>query len=383
MKKRLFTPGPTPLPEEVKLSQAKDIIHHRTLEFSQIFKEVCEDLRYIFQTKNDVLVFAASGTGAMEAVVVNLLSPGDTVLVVRGGKFGERWEEISKTFGLNFIPIDVKWGKSVDPTLIEEKLKENRDIKAVFTQLVETSTGVINDIERIGKIVSKTSSVLVVDAISGLVAEPLYMDDWKIDVVVAGSQKGIMLPPGLSFVALSEKAWKMVEKSTFPKYYWDFKKAKDSLTKGQTPYTPAISLICALKESLRLIKKEGLDKIIERHCLLAEATRRAVSSLGLEIFADPPSNVVTAILVPEGIDEKELRRKMRENYGVIVAGGQGKLSGKIIRIAHLGWMDKLDIIGVISALEMALTELGYEIELGKGVKAAEEVLTEKMQEVVG
>lgn len=379
MKERIFTPGPTPIPEKVKLSQAKDIIHHRTVEFSKIFEEVCEGLKYVFQTQNDVLILTASGSGAMEAAISNLFSPNDKILVTPQGKFGERWGEIGEAFGLNVVPFEVKWGRGADPEKIGEKLQEEQDIKAVLTQLVETSTGVVNDIQRIGKIVSSTSAVLVVDAISGLGAEPLFTDEWKVDVVVAGSQKGLMLPPGLAFISLSEKAWNMVERSTLPKYYWDLKKAKKSLAKGQTPYTPAISLICALQESLRLIMQEGLDNLLKRHKLLAEATRRATAALGLEIFGTPPSNVVTTILVPEKINEKELRKKLQNDYGVIVAGGQEELSGKVIRIAHLGWMDKLDIIGVISALEMSLDELGYEVELGRGVRAAEQVFREKNQ----
>lgn len=382
MKRRLFTPGPTPVPQEVKLSQAGDILHHRTSQFARIFQEVCEDLKYLFQTQNDVLTFAASGTGAMEAAVANLLSPGDTVIVVKGGKFGERWDQICRAFGVNVVPIDVEWGKAVDPDRIGEDLKRNREIKAVFTQLVETSTGVVNDINSISKIVSETSAILVVDAISGLGGEALPMDDWEVDVVVAGSQKGIMLPPGLSFVALSEKAWSMVDNSTLPKYYWDFKKTKKSLKKGQTPYTPAISLIMGLRESLRLIKKEGLEKVLERHRTLARATRGAVSSLGLQVFGDPPCNVVTAVSLPQNIGDKEIRDKMRDEYGVVVAGGQGKLSGRIIRIAHLGWMDKLDMISVISALEMSLIDSGYQVEFGKGITAAEEVFTGKLQATV-
>jgi len=374
VKERIFTPGPTPLPEEVRLEQARQIIHHRTAEFSEIFKQVCEGLKYVFQTKRDVFTFAASGTGAMESTIANLFSSGDKVLVVRGGKFGERWSDIGRSFGLEVIPIDVEWGRAVDPEQIEEKLKEEKNIKAVFTQLVETSTAVVYDIEGISKVVRKTPAILVVDAISGLGAHPLLTDEWRIDVVVAGSQKALMLPPGLSFVSLSEKAWEFTKTSTLPKYYWDFNKAKASLEKGQTPYTPAVSLICALREALRLIEDEKIETVIERHRKLAEATRKAAVAIGLEVFGDPPSNVVTAISLPEGIQDKELRKKLKDDYGVVIAGGQGKLSGKIVRIAHLGWMDKLDIIGVISALEMSLLELGYDLELGRGVKAAEQVL---------
>lgn len=376
MRKRIFTPGPTPLPERVKLSQAKDIIHHRTQQFSEILEEVSQGLKYVFQTNNSVLTFVASGTGAMEATVVNLLSSGDKVLVIRGGKFGERWTEICQSFGTEVINIDIEWETAVDPATIERKLRENQDIKAVFTQLVETSTGVVYDIEAIAEIVSKTNAILVVDAISGLGAQPLFTEKWGVDVVVGGSQKALMLPPGLSFVTLSQRAWKNVENSNFPRYYWDFKKAKKALDKKQTPYTPAVSLICALKESLRLIRKEGWENVLKRHSVLAKATREAVSALELSIFGHPASNVLTAILVPGGVDEKELRKKMQDKYGVLIAGGQAQLSGKIIRIAHLGWIDSLDVITVISALEMSLMDLGYRINLGKGVKAAQEVLRE-------
>ncbi|MEA3485641.1 MAG: alanine--glyoxylate aminotransferase family protein [Candidatus Aerophobetes bacterium] len=372
----MFTPGPTPLPEEVRIAQAKQIIHHRTGEFSQIFRDVCQELKNVLQTKNDVLLFTASGTGAMEAAVANLLSPEDKVLVIRGGKFGQRWAEIADAFGVKVIPLDVKWGTVIDPRIIKEELARNLKIKAVFTQLVETSTGVVYDIKNIAKVVRETDAILVVDAISGLGAEPLPTDEWGVDVVVGGSQKALMIPPGLSFVSLSERAWRLVERSTLPKYYWDFKKAKKSLSKLQTPYTPAVSLICALEESLKLTRKEGWQNCVQRHHHLAEATRKGVLAMGLDIFSQAPSNVVTAVKMPPGIDARKLRKIMSNKYGVQVAGGQGKLAGKIIRIAHLGWMDSLDVISAISALEMALSELGYSLELGKGVKAAEEVLGE-------
>lgn len=374
MKKRIFTPGPTPLPEKVKLSQAEDIIHHRTQQFSKILEEVSQGLKYVFQTDNSVLTFAASGTGAMEATVANLLSSGDKVLVIRGGKFGERWAEIGQAFGVKVINLDIEWGTTVDPVIVERKLKQENDIKAVCVQLVETSTGVVYDIEAIAKIVNKTNAILIVDAISGLGAQKLLTDEWGVDVVVGGSQKALMLPPGLSFVTLSQKAWENVENSSLPRYYWDFKKAKKSLNKRQTPYTPAVSLIIALKESLKLIKKEGRENVIKRHSIKAKATREAVDALGLSIFGHPASNVLTAVLVPSSIDGSELRKKMQDKYGLLVAGGQAQLSGKIIRIAHLGWIDSLDVITVISALEMSLKEIGYRLNLGEGVKAAQRVL---------
>lgn len=376
MKKRLFTPGPTPLPEEVRLSQAREIVHHRGKEFAEIFKEVRQRLKYVFQTEEEVFVFAASGTGAMEAAIANLLSSGDKVLVVKGGKFGKRWAEIATAFGIQVIPLDVRWGSAPDPSLIQKKLTAHQEIKAVFTQLVETSTGVVYDVKAIAEVVRSTEAILVVDAISGLGAQFFPTHDWGIDVVIGGSQKGLMIPPGLAFVTLSPKAWRLVENSNIPRYYWDFKKVRKALDKNQTPYTPAVSLICGLRESLRLLRKEGWENVLARHARLAEATRKAALALGLKIFSKVPSNVVTAIEVPPGIDANELRIMMRDGYGVEVAGGQEELRGKIIRIAHLGWMDGSDMVGAVSCLEISLSKLGYPVTLGKGVAAAEEVLKE-------
>jgi len=374
LKQRLFTPGPTPLPEEVRLAQAREIIHHRSEGFAKVFQEVRQGLKYVFQTEEEVLLLTASGTGAMEAVVANLFSSGDRVLVVRGGKFGERWGEIAAAFDLEVIPLDIEWGSAVSPDLIREKLAEDLRIKAVFTQLVETSTGVVYDIEAIAKVVKETEAVLIVDAISGLGAEPLFTDGWGVDVVVGGSQKALMLPPGLAFTSLSPKVWRLIENSDIPRYYWDFKKAKKAQEKNQTPYTPAVSLICALRESLRLLREEGWENILARHAKLAEATRKAVLALELKIFSKVPSNVLTAIKIPSGIDGGKLRKIMRDGYGVEVAGGQAELAGKIIRIAHLGWMDASDMIVVLSSLEMGLVKLGYSVKLGKGLASAEEIL---------
>lgn len=374
-KKYLLAPGPTPVPPEVLAAMAQPIIHHRTPEYREIFAEVNEGLKYVFQTKNDVLTFAASGTGAMEAAVANLLSPGDKALVVEGGKFGERFREIGEAYGVEVVPIKVEWGKAVELVLMRQKLKEEREIKAVFTTLCETSTGVVNDIKAMGEIVSGEEAVLVVDAISGLGAMELQSDDWNVDVVVAGSQKGLMIPPGLAFASVSEKAWKLAKESKLPKYYFSFLKAKESLDKTDHPFTPAISLVIALREALRKIREEGLENVLYRHARLARATRAAVTALGLKLFAtEAPSNAVTAVKVPEGIDGVALVKNMREKYGVTIAGGQSQLKGKIFRIAHLGYTDTFDLSVAISALEMALSELGYKVELGAGVKAAEEVL---------
>lgn len=375
----LLTPGPTPIPPQVYEALSKPIIHHRTPGFQTILKEVIEGLKFVFQTKNDLFIFASSGTGAMEAAVVNLLSAGDTVVTIQGGKFGERWTEICKSYSINLEIIDVEWGKSVQPNQIQAKLKANPKIKAVFTTLCETSTGVTNDIEAIGKIVKDTDAILIVDAISGLAAIDLQTDNWSVDVVVAGSQKGLMIPPGLSFCSISSKAWKLVESSKCPKYYFDFKAAKKAQEKVDTPFTPAISLVVGLNESLNLIKQEGLENIFKRHKKLAEGTRQAIAALGLELFAPTASSdAVTAVKVPPGIDGEKLVKTMRDKFGVTIAGGQAELKGKVFRIAHMGYITQQDIIVAISTLELALSEAGYKFQLGAGVKAAEEIFRKEV-----
>ena len=376
LKKRyLLTPGPTPVPPESLLAMAKPIIHHRTKEFRAILAEATEGLKYVYQTKSDVLIFASSGTGAMESAVCNLLSKGDKVVAVSGRKFGERWGELCEVYGVSAHIIDVEWGKAVDPVVIKNELEKDSEIKAVFTTLCETSTGVRTDIKALAEITKGHQAVLVVDAISAVGAEGLKTDEWGVDVVVAGSQKGLMIPPGLAFVSLSEKAYKLTGASDLPKYYFDIKKAKKSIEKGDTPYTPAVNLVVGLVEALRLIKDEGIENVISRHRLLAEATREAVKALGLELLApESPSCVVTAVKLPEAIDGVELVKKLRSKYDVWAAGGQADLKGKIIRIAHLGYMNCFDTIVGISALEMTLREMGYKFELGAGVKKAEEIL---------
>jgi aspartate aminotransferase-like enzyme len=375
-KKYLFTPGPTMLPQEIMLKMAAPIIHHREDEYKRIFQEVREGLRYLFQTKNEVLVFTSSGTGAMEGAVCNLLSSGDKALVVRGGKFGERWGEICQAYGVEVKPIDVEWGEAIDPELIAHCLEEDPSIRAVFTQASETSTGVMHPIREIAEITGgHEETLIVVDAVTGIGVFDIPMDAWNLDVVVSGSQKALMLPPGLSFVALSEKAWKLVDRSNLPKYYFDFKQELKSAEKNQNTFTPAITLVIGLRESLRRIQQEGLEALFARHNLLARATREAVKALGLELFAaESPSNAVTAVEIPEGIGANGVRSRLFEEFGISIAGGQDEAKGKIIRIAHLGYYGRLDMVMVISALEMLLKEMGYEFELGAGVKAAEEVL---------
>ncbi len=375
-KKYLFSPGPTMLPPEILLKMAEPIMHHREPEFEKIFAEIREGLKYLFQTKNEVLVFTSSGTGAMEGAVSNILSKGDKAVVVRGGKFGERWGEICKAYGIEFIPVDVAWGKPVDPKRIKELLESDLSIRAVYTQASETSTGVKHPVQAIADLVQRYEDrVIVVDAITGIGVFNIPTDAWGLDVVISGSQKALMLPPGLSFATLSDKAWKLAEKSNLPKYYFDFKKELKNTKKNQSAYTPAISLFVGLREALRMIREEGLEAIFHRHEKLAEATRRAVKALGLDLYApDSPSNAVTAVKIPEGIDGEKLKDLFFERFGITVAEGQDQAKGKIIRIAHLGYYERLDMVMVISALEMLLKDMGHPFELGTGVRAVEEVL---------
>ena len=374
-KYRLIAPGPTPVPEKALLKMADTIIHHRTPQFQAVLKDVNIKIKKIFNTKNPVLIFASSGTGAMEASVVNLLSKGDKALVIRGGKFGERFTEICNVYGVETVNYDVTWGEAADPEIVAKLLKENSDVKVVYSTLCETSTGVANDIKGIGKMVSATDAVLVVDAVSGLSADEFNPDEWGVDVVVCGSQKGIMLPPGLGFLSLSDKAEKLVGQSDLPKYYFDLKAAKKSHDKDDTPWTPAVSLINGLNTVLDMMLEEGMDNVLKRHARLANATREAVKALGLELFSERPSNAVTAVKVPEEVDGAALVKKMRDEQYITIAGGQAALKGKIFRIAHLGYMDEYDTISAIAGIEIVLSQLGYNVEFGKGTGAASKALS--------
>ncbi|MDD5107962.1 MAG: alanine--glyoxylate aminotransferase family protein [Candidatus Omnitrophica bacterium] len=373
-KEYLLTPGPTPLPPQISLAMARPIIHHRTPQFQAILKEASTGLKWVFQTENDVFIISSSGTGAMEAGVINLLSCGDTALVVQGGKFGERWTEIARAYGINVEVIDVEWGRAVSPQEIGKRLKSNPQIKVVFTTLCETSTGVDNDIAAIAAVVKDTSAVLVVDAISGLGAVDIKTDAWGVDVVVAGSQKGLMLPPGLGFISVSPKAWKLVEFSKSGRYYLDLRKAKKAYDKNDTPFTSSITLIDALNEALKIMQNDGLEYIFKRHKTMADATRAAMRAIGLELFAPTASSdAVTAVKVPGSIDGEKLVKTMRDTYGVTIAGGQDELKGKVFRIAHMGYIAESDIITGLSCLEKVLTQMGYKFTLGAGIRAAQEV----------
>ncbi|MDR3306507.1 MAG: alanine--glyoxylate aminotransferase family protein [Endomicrobium sp.] len=374
MKKHyLLTPGPTPIPPEVALKEALPMLHHRTNEFGAIYKDVAEGLKYVFQTKNEVYIIASSGTGVMDMAVINLLSPGDEVLVASCGNFGDRWIKITEGYGAKITSVSVEWGKVVKPAEIEKALQSNPNIKAVYTTFTETSTGVINDIKAIGEIVSKTNAVLVVDAVSGLAGQEFRTDDWKVDVAVSGSQKGFMLAPGLAFITLSDKAWKLTESSKIPKFYFDIKKYKKSYAANETPFTPPVTLIVALQESLRLIKERGLENMWNDYKLLAKAARAGMRALGFELFGEVPCDVVTSACVPAEIGGT-IVKTLREKHGVSIAGGQGDLKGKIIRFAHMGYIGKADLLVGFACLEMVLSELGVNIEKGKAVAAAEEEL---------
>lgn len=353
-----MTPGPTPVPQKIMDKMAEPIIHHRTPEYMEIFKSVCDGLKKVFKTKNDCLVFTSSGTGAMEASVVNMLSPRDKAIAIRGGKFGERYYEICESYGIDVIPLDVKWGTAPDPGLVRDAMKKNPGVKAVFTELCETSTATVFDIKGIGEVLKSTDAVFVVDAISGLGADDLETDSWGVDIAVSGSQKALMIPPGLAFCTVSEKAWSMAKESKLPKYYYDFKKYKKAAEKNDTPFTPAITLSIGLKEALDVISNKGVDNILRECADMAGMIIKSAGEMGLEVFSKSPSNAVTALDVPAGVDGSAFVKAIK-NRGITVAGGQGDLKGKIIRIAHMGGITKQDIERAIGILKEALNELGY------------------------
>ncbi|ANQ53244.1 class V aminotransferase [Thermosipho affectus] len=371
-KNYLLAPGPTPVPFDILLEGARETIHHRTPQFVSILEETLNELKYLFQTENKVYTLLSSGTGALEAAITNLLNPNDKAIIVEAGKFGERWREIAERYNINIVSIKLEWGEAVTPEQIKEAIEKHPDAKAVFTTYSETSTGTVIDLEGIAKVTRDTDVVLVTDAVSALLAEPLKMDEWGIDVVVSGSQKGVMLPPGLAFIALNDKAWKLVEKSNNSNYYFNLKAYAKKYP--DNPWTPGVNLIYMLRKAIKMIKDEGIENVWKRHQMLADATRAAVKALGLELFSKRPGNVATAVKVPEGVDGKKLTKIMRDKYGVTIAGGQEHLKGKIFRISTLGYLSIFDTIIGISALEFVLNELGYKVEFGTGVKAAQEVL---------
>lgn len=376
LKRYLLAPGPTPVPPEVLLAMARPIIHHRAPEFAQMFAQVREDLKWLFQTRNDVLILASSGTGGMEGAVSNFLSPGDKALCVNAGKFGERWVKLCQTFGAQVTEIKVEWGRAVDPQVVADALKKDPSIKAVYVQASETSTGVAHDVKTLAEIVkSYEGTILVVDAITALGVFDIKTDVWGIDVVITGSQKALMLPPGLAFVSVSEKAWQLAEKAKNGAFYFNFKKERDSQIKNQTAYTPAVSLIVGLQEVLKMLKAEGLEAVFARQAALAQAMREGIKAAGLSLFPkESPSDAVTAVSAPEGVDGQTIYKNLRVQYGITAAGGQDHLKGKIFRLSHMGYMDRFDVITALAAVEMVLRGLGHPIRLGSGVAKAQELL---------
>lgn len=374
----LLTPGPTMIAPETMLEMAKPIIHHRAPEFIPLMEEVRAGLKYLFGTKNEVLIFAASGTGAMEGAVTNTLCAGDKALVIDGGKFGERWTNICKAYGVTPVVIKLEWGTAVTAAQVKAELDKDPSIKAVLMQASETSTGVSHPVREIADIVKGLdSTILVVDGITGVGVMPLPMDDWNIDILITGSQKALMLPPGLAFAGVSDKAWKMVETSTLPKFYFNFKKELKGVLDNQTAYTPAVSLIVGLNQVLRGLKEEGLEAVYARHAKLARATREACAAVGLKAFApDSPSNAVTSVWAPENIEAGKIVKFCRDRLGVTMTAGQDHVKNKIVRIAHLGYYERFDIVTAIAAIEFALKALGHQFTLGAGVTKALEILSE-------
>jgi len=374
-KKYLLAPGPTPVPPEVLLAMAMPIIHHRAPDFLPVLESAKKGLQWLYQTRNDVLILCSTGTGGMDGAVSNFLSPGDDVLVLNGGKFGERWTKICQAYGMKVEEVLVEWGYSVKAEQVEAALKKNPKIKAVFVQANETSTGVYHDIKSIAAVVKKTDALFVVDAISALVAHDLRTDEWGLDVVIGGSQKGLMLPPGLAFVSVSDKAWKMADTAKTPKFYFNFKKERENLSKNQTTWTSPVTLIIGLNAAIKMLQDEGLENVLKRHDKLARATRAGALALGLKLFPkESPSNALTAIEAPAGVDGQAIYKDLRVKYGITGAGGQDKLKGKIFRIAHLGYADTFDVITALAGLEMVLKGLGHPVKLGTGVGAAQEIL---------
>ena len=372
MKEYLMTAGPTPVPERVLLAMAGPVLYHRAPAFMECLKETQEGLKWLFQTRQLPLQLVGSGTASMDAAVCNFLSRGDRALVIRGGKFGERWGKICQAYGVDCVFMDVEWGKSVDPDLVKEALDKDPSIKAVYATASETSTGVKHNLEGLSQITRGRDGVLLcVDAVTALGVFDVPMDKWGLDVVCLGSQKALMLPPGLAMIAVSDKAWAANTKSTLPRFYLDLAREKRSQEKGETAFTPAVSLVVGLRESLRMLREETLEGVWNRHERLAKATRSAAGGLGLELFSSSPSNAVTAIRVPGGMDGSAVVKTMRTRYGITIAGGQDHLKGKIVRIAHVGYFSEFDIVTAISGLEMTLSDLGYGIKPGSGVAAAQ------------
>jgi len=378
LKNRLFTPGPTPLLPAAQNAMAAFTAHHRTADFKALFTRVLADMKDFIGTSNDVLVIASSGTGAMEGSISNLTSPGDKVLVVSAGKFGERWLNISNAFGLNPIDLKVEWGKAVKIDAVKQQLKDHPDLKGVMIQASETSTTTLHPVKEIARL-TRNGPLFLVDGVTAVGVLSVPLDEWGIDALVTGSQKALMLPPGLGFIGLSDRAWEQTKKARLPRFYFDLNLERKNQQKGSGAFTPAVSLIFGLRASLAMIEREGLDRVYARHARMARATRAAATAIGLKLLApENPSPAATGIFMPDGIDADKVLDYLRDHMNVTLAEGQDQLKGKAIRIAHVGYMGAFDVITAIAALEMALRKFGAEIPFGRGVAAAQEVLMEAL-----
>jgi aspartate aminotransferase-like enzyme len=355
------------------LEMAQPMDHHRTAGYQETLGKVLEGLKYVFQTKNDVLLFTSSGTGAMEGAIVCTAQPGKKTLIVQGGKFGERWGEVCDAYGIENIKMDVEWGHGADPSVIEKALTDDPTIGTVVVVHCETSTAAASNIEAIAKVVAKTPAVFIVDAISSAAAMPIKVDEWGIDIVCTGSQKAMMLPPGLAFAVVSEKAWKIIEANKPKAFYFDYRAYRKAIKNIDTPYTSALTLVKGLNKALEMVKAEGIENVWTRVAKLASASRSAFEAMGLKVYAADPADSVTAFWIPEGVDEGAFRKTLRAKYGVHLAAGQGKIKGKVVRINHMGYVDMVDTIGALAAIEAILLQMGHKMTPGAGIAAAQKV----------
>ncbi len=381
MKQYLFTPGPTPIPNEVLKEQTTELINHRGKKYKEIYGEVVRDIKPFIGTDKDVFLLTGSGTSSMEAAVANIVSPGDNVLVIRCGFFGNRWHDICNAFGATVRTIDVEWGRAVNPRVVEQRLQESEGepIKAVFATFVDTSTGVQSDIEELAELIKPYGALLVVDAVSGLGAIEYKMDEWGVDVTITASQKSFMTPPGIAFISLSDDAWAVCNENKSARYYFDLRRYRTGYDTFEPPFTPAISTVFAIHKALELMHEETPKAIFARHERLGRATRAAVTALGFQVFAMNPADVLTVVKPGDesGIDPDALRDHLIRKYGVLLAGGQGPLANQVFRIGHMGAIDTFDITTAIAALEMGMADLGYPVSPGVGLAAANEVLRGK------
>jgi aspartate aminotransferase-like enzyme len=375
-KQRLLTPGPTPLlPAALQAMMGADI-HHRTDDFRKLYKQVLEDLRQVLNTSHDVLVLVASGSGGLEAATQNFFSPGDEVVVCSAGKFGERWIELTRAWGLKATVLTAPYGDAVPPEAVENALARNKNIKGVFVQASETSTGTEHDVKSMGLAIQRTDALFIVDAITGIGTMPLDIDGWGLDVVIGGSQKAFMIPPGLAFLSISPKAWGAAETATGPRYYFDLKREKKSAANGESAWTPNIALLLAFSEALQYIKRLGMDKLVENAQLLARAAREAVKTLGLELFSSSPASSVTAVRAPAGMDSGVIVKEFRNRFNAIISNGQGSMKGQIFRLAHLGYFDFHDLFAIAAELELILAAHGHPVRFGSAVAAVQNVYAE-------